>query len=72
MNFRSANPESTAQSHKLECRKASVVREPDGNATAEDDHGWYAPVAVILTPISKDKVENNQSMRGIPSTQFKI
>jgi hypothetical protein len=68
-NFRSANPESTAQSHKIECRKASVVREPDGNATAEDDHVWYAPVAVILTPISKDKVENNQSMRGIPSTK---
>jgi hypothetical protein len=39
-------------------QQASV---PDGNATAEDDHGWYAPVAVILTPISKDKVENKQT-----------
>lgn len=29
---------------------------PAGNGTTEDDYGWYAPVAMILAPISKDKV----------------
>jgi hypothetical protein len=37
--------------------RQAVERGLGGNATAEDDHGWYAPVAMILTPISKDKVE---------------
>jgi hypothetical protein len=32
------------------------------HGTAEDDHGWYTPIAMILKPISKDKVESKRTV----------
>jgi hypothetical protein len=36
----------------------------DVNATAEEDYGWYAPVAMLFTLLSKESAEGRRKASG--------